>query len=76
MDERTTDREALADAQQAGVDAVEAMRPPRIVPCPECHGEVTLRLCNGHMIAGARPGRDRCPQCWCWRCGTDGEVEG
>ena len=29
MTERTTDREALADAQQAGVDAVEAQREPR-----------------------------------------------
>ncbi len=48
---------------------------PGHVRCPECHGEVALRLCGGHMIAGARPQSDRCPQCHCWRCGREGEVE-
>ena len=49
---------------------------PGFVRCPECHGEVAQRLCGGHMIAGARPQSDRCEQCWCWRCGREGEVEG
>ncbi len=51
-------------------------RRPRTATCPECRGEVTKRLCGGHMIAGARPESDRCPQCYCWYCGREGEVEG
>ena len=75
-------RKAAADeyeAIQSGASRVmtreEIAAELPVVTCPECHGESALRLCGGHMIAGARPGGERCPQCWCWRCDGEGEIE-